>query len=425
MRIPKYVSAICGLLLLALCLTNCARPIPPMRTATSPPTAAPRTPTAAPTDTPAVTESSLPDVTPTGSPVPTPVPTPVSTPVPTPVRTPTAVPTGTPTASPTGERKMKVRVDPESSLRVRSSPTASDQSNIIGYLLRDDVVLVIAVADCWASIRTADGSNAYCSAELLFDAPADAVLSALRLYPTATPSPTPAPTAAPGELPDVPVFYPTATGPLTGYVIGVNPGHQGRANTGREPVSPGSSTTKQKVAGGTTGCVSRVPESRITLDTSLLLRDKLLEAGATVVMIRTTQDADISNMTRALIFNRYRVDLAVSLHCNGTSDSSVKGVLMVLPASNPYLTRCDEAAAAIKTAFIAETGAVSSQDLRYDTLTTFNWAETPSALIEMGFLSNPEEDALLTDAAYQAKMAKGICDGIAAYCVKYAPFDRG
>ncbi|MGE0206925.1 MAG: N-acetylmuramoyl-L-alanine amidase, partial [Candidatus Babeliales bacterium] len=43
-------------------------------------------------------------------------------------------------------------------------------------------------------------------------------------------------------------------------------------------------------------------------------------------------------------------------------------------------------------------------------------ADMPSALIEMGFLSNPLETQLLAKADYQYLLAQGICNGIDSYC---------
>ena len=45
-------------------------------------------------------------------------------------------------------------------------------------------------------------------------------------------------------------------------------------------------------------------------------------------------------------------------------------------------------------------------------LTGFNWSKVPVVLIEMGFLSNPEEDNLLNSDSYQDKLAQGLCNGI-------------
>ena len=42
----------------------------------------------------------------------------------------------------------------------------------------------------------------------------------------------------------------------------------------------------------------------------------------------------------------------------------------------------------------------------------------PFAIVECGFLSNPEEEALLCDENYQQKMALGICEGIENFLYK-------
>jgi N-acetylmuramoyl-L-alanine amidase len=44
----------------------------------------------------------------------------------------------------------------------------------------------------------------------------------------------------------------------------------------------------------------------------------------------------------------------------------------------------------------------------------------PSVLIELGFVSNEQEAIRLNTASYQDILARGICDGIANYCAKYA-----
>ena len=41
-----------------------------------------------------------------------------------------------------------------------------------------------------------------------------------------------------------------------------------------------------------------------------------------------------------------------------------------------------------------------------------NWAKMPSFLIEMGYMSNPVEDVLLSAPAYQQMLADGMAEGI-------------
>ena len=62
-------------------------------------------------------------------------------------------------------------------------------------------------------------------------------------------------------------------------MIAIDAGHQGQGNFGQEPVGPGSSTMKTKVAAGTRGTTTGVPEYQLTLDVSLKLRDALEEKG--------------------------------------------------------------------------------------------------------------------------------------------------
>jgi N-acetylmuramoyl-L-alanine amidase len=62
--------------------------------------------------------------------------------------------------------------------------------------------------------------------------------------------------------------------------------------------------------------------------------------------------------------------------------------------------------------------ALGSRDLgivaRSD-LTGFNWSNVPAVLPELGFLTNPREDRLLTSAAYQQRAAHGLERGIRAF----------
>lgn len=86
--------------------------------------------------------------------------------------------------------------------------------------------------------------------------------------PTAIPTNTPTPTAVPTDTP-----APTPTPlPMAGIVIGIDPGHQRIYDPKPEPVAPGSSQTKQRVAGGARGVKSRVLEYQVNLAVGLMLR---------------------------------------------------------------------------------------------------------------------------------------------------------
>ena len=226
------------------------------------------------------------------------------------------------------------------------------------------------------------------------------------LAPTASPKPTKRPQNGSDEE------------PLSGLVIGVDPGHQAHSDSDTEPVAPGSSTMKKKVSSGTRGVATGVYEYEVNLAVGLLLRDMLEDAGATVVMTHTKANVNISNIERAEIFNDNSVDLGVRLHCNGNTDHGMRGAFMLVPKSKsyPYYDDCVLAAKAILKAYGEETGLNTEKGITYRSdQTGFNWCTRPVTNIEMGHMTNADEDRLLTDEDFQVKMARGIYNGIVAY----------
>ena len=203
--------------------------------------------------------------------------------------------------------------------------------------------------------------------------------------------------------------------PLAGRSIGIDPGHQAHANSEREPMAPGSSEMKAKVSSGTQGVSTGIPEYVTNLEVSMKLRDALEALGATVYMTRETHDVDISNMERALMFNELNVDLVLRLHCNGNNNSSVNGVGTYARKTGDCQAECERAANLVLDAFCAATGARRDGVFLWDTYTGQNWSTVPCIMVEMGYMSNPEEDRKLNDPAYQDLMVQGMVNGICQY----------
>lgn len=212
----------------------------------------------------------------------------------------------------------------------------------------------------------------------------------------------------------------TAVSHQDGYVVVIDPGHQAKADYGQEPVGPGSSETKARVSSGTSSINTGSPESKLVLAVSLKLRDSLKTHGIRVVMTRTTQDVDISNVERAQIANGASADLFVRIHADGAADTSIHGVLMLYPATITGWT--DDIAVESKRAarlaldeLIAATGAHDRGLSARRDLSGFNWSDVPVILPEIGLMSNAAEDKLLATDAYQDKIVQGLTNAILQY----------
>lgn len=200
-------------------------------------------------------------------------------------------------------------------------------------------------------------------------------------------------------------------------IIVVDPGHQLHANPDREQLGPGSSETKAKVSGGTYGKWSGLKEFQLNLTVSLQLRDELERRGYRVVMTRVTNDVDISNIERTMIANKLHAAALLHIHANGSTDESKHGAMTLCMTENspfnPQLYPQSRAlAASVLDHLCAETGAKQNEIWETNTMVGINWSEVPVTLVEMGYMTNRQEDLNMASAAYQAKIVKGIADGV-------------
>jgi len=206
-----------------------------------------------------------------------------------------------------------------------------------------------------------------------------------------------------------------------GKVVIIDPGHQGQGDSTPEPIGPGSGITKARVTSGTSGSVSGWAEYQLNLAVSLQLRDELVQRGYTVHMTRETHEVSISNKERAEFATANGGDILVRIHANGSEDSSVNGALCMAPTNaNSFLSanlvgESQRLSRCVVNAYVAETGFGDKGVYLTDEMSGINWSTMPVTIVEMGYMSNPSDDAKMADSAMQVKMVKGMCDGIDRY----------
>ncbi|MEG6585492.1 N-acetylmuramoyl-L-alanine amidase family protein [Dendrosporobacter sp. 1207_IL3150] len=183
---------------------------------------------------------------------------------------------------------------------------------------------------------------------------------------------------------------------IRGKVIVVDPGHGGS--------NPGA------VANNTR-------ETDNNLSVSLKLRDKLVQAGAKVIMTRETDKtvaAAGSTLGQEL---QARVDLAqannadifVSIHSNSNPNPDIAGAMTFYHSG-----KSPKLATEVQSAIIKETKAID-KGTAPETFYVLRNTTMPGILVEMGFVTNSQEAAKLSSDSYRNSIAQGIFNGIVKY----------
>lgn len=167
---------------------------------------------------------------------------------------------------------------------------------------------------------------------------------------------------------------------------------------------------------GASGNDTGVPEAELNLAVARLVQQALEDAGARVLMTRTTSAAlggtkreDMARRGQLLMAEG--ADAAVSIHMNKFTDRRVRGPMA-------YYQAGAEAGQALAASIIDSlTQALGLNPRLPNPGNNFvtRVPACPAALVECGFLSHPEEERSLQDEAYQKTLAQAIAQGILAF----------
>ncbi|SCI02278.1 N-acetylmuramoyl-L-alanine amidase family protein [Romboutsia sp. 1001713B170207_170306_H8] len=203
------------------------------------------------------------------------------------------------------------------------------------------------------------------------------------------------------------------------YLICIDPGHQEKGDPNLEPVGPGSGYQKARVSSGTEGVATKKPEYVLNLEASTVLKHILEGKGYNIIMTRESHDVNISNSERAIFANDKNANLVVRIHADSIDNSSKTGASILIPEEGGRYTssiyeesnKCAELIrSSMKNSGIQINGVFQRGDL-----TGFNWSKVPAVLVEMGFMSNYNEDQMMSNPDYQRKLMQSIADGVDEY----------
>ncbi|WP_455459370.1 GBS Bsp-like repeat-containing protein [Streptococcus salivarius] len=174
-----------------------------------------------------------------------------------------------------------------------------------------------------------------------------------------------------------------------------------------------------------------ISEKSLTLAIQSRVKAKLEAEGYQVVTTRTSDTyVDLTDRSRAA--NASESDIFVSIHINASGSSAAQGIetyyyqpyaeypsrINATYHANPTrLSMSDTLANAIQSSLINVTGA-QNQGVKRQTFAVLRETTAPAVLLELGFLSNPQEAARLNTPAYQETLANAIVAGIKSYYEK-------
>ncbi|MHB8279537.1 MAG: N-acetylmuramoyl-L-alanine amidase [Candidatus Humimicrobiaceae bacterium] len=165
--------------------------------------------------------------------------------------------------------------------------------------------------------------------------------------------------------------------------------------------------------GGDTGAIQNgYLEKNVNLAISLKVKS-ILEANGYRVIMRRTNDSGMSMDNIISTANASGANLFVSIHSNSAFNQAAQGIETYWSASNTA-GGSSQLATAIHNAVVQASGR-PGRVLRSAEFKVIKYTNIPAALVECGFLSNPDEAALLNSEDYQNRVAQGIVNGIRAY----------
>lgn len=152
----------------------------------------------------------------------------------------------------------------------------------------------------------------------------------------------------------------------------------------------------------------------MTLGVSLELDRLLKQAGLETVLTRT-DDRIVELITRTALLNNMKCDLALSVHCNSSTNRSANYFAVFVQRLGGEAEKLAHKVIEKVTAATGWSWGADDDGAREKNLHMTRETKMPAILIECGFISNPAQEKQLATPEFRKKLARAIADGILAY----------
>lgn len=244
---------------------------------------------------------------------------------------------------------------------IREKPSTS--SNVVQRVNAGEKFAIVSEQNDWYEVQLANGQTAFIASWVVSDHDS-----------TATDSLKKKNARVPGTL--------------QGLTIVVDPGHGGNDRG--------------------TSSVRGISEKSLTLQTAELLVRKLQAAGANVLLTRES-DTYVALRKRVSIAQHANADVFISLHYDANPDASIRGFTTYYTKSSEH-----QLALAINNG-LASTVQLRNRGVQPENFHVLRENQIDAVLIELGFLSNPSEERVITTDYFREQATHGIYQGLLQY----------
>ena len=194
-------------------------------------------------------------------------------------------------------------------------------------------------------------------------------------------------------------------------VIVIDPGHQAEYNHEQEEVGADTVASKDKATPGAVGVTSGTKEYELTLKYALVMKEYFEACGAEVILTRDSNDVDLSNIDRAQIAIDNDADYFIRLHADSAPDADISGVKVYVPSTGSFASKAKTNGERLAELVADEIGSTSLGVVQTNSYTGLNHADSiKSYQLVIGYLSNSDDDALVTDSETPYKTAVAISE---------------